>query len=493
MPELPKWANEMKEIFKGGSISQFVLYGNVNDWVSAPTNSGGTEFLPLKDFLVKVMFEPFETVLCYNRGKGIFPLKGGELFYQFLKVFDTFHRTSFSSIPSASAQDPAKSLDFGNLLPKEPKRALELLDRFIRNGLYRTRPNADQKAVADPMRVAGILDYAQYLFPRADPAYMNQDSVEVLIKVLEWASDRIISSAFIATCLITENLADLNKQIVESSYSAKLRIDLPNGVEVREYVEAVTATIPDFSSICEVDRQGLGQKLEGLSRVDIHDLIQRAVKNNRKITHSYLKTIKKEMIETSAGGRIEFVESARNLDDVAGHHEAKTWLRQDAGLIRKGRLKALPMGYLLNGRIGTGKTFLVECFAGEVGIPCVELKNFREKWVGASEGNLEGIFKILHAMGQVIVFIDEADQMAGKRGGGDGDSGLSGRIYGMLAREMSDTRNRGRIFWIFATSRPDLLEVDLKRVGRLDVHIPLFSPQTPDGKKELFLALAKKN
>ncbi len=74
------------------------------------------------------------------------------------------------------------------------------------------------------------------------------------------------------------------------------------------------------------------------------------------------------------------------------------------------------MGYLLTGRIGTGKTFLVQCLAGEVGIPCVELKNFRDKWVGATEGNLEKVFTVLHALGQVIVFVDEADQATGKRG-----------------------------------------------------------------------------
>jgi SpoVK/Ycf46/Vps4 family AAA+-type ATPase len=62
----------------------------------------------------------------------------------------------------------------------------------------------------------------------------------------------------------------------------------------------------------------------------------------------------------------------------------------------------------------------------------------------------------------------------------------------MLAKEMSDTRNRGRIIWIFATSRPDLLEVDLKRQGRLDVHIPMFPPETPAEMRALFLAIAKK-
>jgi SpoVK/Ycf46/Vps4 family AAA+-type ATPase len=57
---------------------------------------------------------------------------------------------------------------------------------------------------------------------------------------------------------------------------------------------------------------------------------------------------------------------------------------------------------------------------------------------------------------------------------------------------MSDTRNRGRIIWIFATSRPDLVEVDLKRQGRLDVHIPLFPPGDPAGRATLFAAMARK-
>jgi SpoVK/Ycf46/Vps4 family AAA+-type ATPase len=122
----------------------------------------------------------------------------------------------------------------------------------------------------------------------------------------------------------------------------------------------------------------------------------------------------------------------------------------------------------------------------------VVLKNFRDKWQGSTEGNLEKIFNVLKALGQVLVFIDEADQATGKREGGDGDSGVSGRVYGMLAAEMSDTSNRGKIIWVFATSRPDLLEVDLKRAGRLDVHIPLFPPQDAKGRNDLFKAMAKK-
>src|SRR5690606_33680455 len=60
------------------------------------------------------------------------------------------------------------------------------------------------------------------------------------------------------------------------------------------------------------------------------------------------------------------------------------------------------------------------------------------------------------------------------------------------AQAMSETRNRGRILWVFATSRPDLLEVDLKRPGRLDVHIPLFAPQTSEERGALMEAMASK-
>src|SRR6185295_5007434 len=243
---------------------------------------------------------------------------------------------------------------------------------------------------------------------------------------------------------------------------------------------------------CDVSNEVLARRLTGLSRVGARRVLASALTNNQKITDSWLIRMKKDLIERECQGLLEFVESPFTLDHVAGHDAVKAWLREDADLLKKGALRALPMGYLIAGRIGTGKTFLVQCWAGELGIPCVVLKNFRDRWVGATESNLEKIFAVLRALGQVVVFVDEADQAAGKRESGDSDGGLSGRVYSMLAKEMSDTRNRGKIIWVFATSRPDLVEVDLKRPGRLDVHIPLFPPQTPAEMKGLFTSVAAK-
>ncbi|MCY3020900.1 MAG: ATP-binding protein, partial [Planctomycetota bacterium] len=140
----------------------------------------------------------------------------------------------------------------------------------------------------------------------------------------------------------------------------------------------------------------------------------------------------------------------------------------------------------------TGKTYLMTCYAGTLGIPCVTLMNFRSQWQGVTEGNWEKILNTLKATGPVAVIIDEADAAVGNRDA-QGDSGTSSRVFSMLAQQMGDTNYRGRILWFLLTCRPDLLPIDMKRQGRAEVHIPLFYPDTEDEKRTYFAILAKKN
>jgi hypothetical protein len=493
---LPAWAEQMRQIFEAGATSQFLLHGNVFDLVPAPGGPAGTEWVSLDGFLRGTMFRTWDVVVRYDRGKGIQveppdlrrsdAYRGVKEIWSFLKGVDAFRGAPLASLPESSAD----RLDFSNQLPRDPRRALEIVDRILAFARRRKRV-VDGRT--QPFRLAVVLDYAHFIAPQGDPLYVA-DLSQTLIQIQDWAQNPEMTreDVSIATILVTENLADLNRTLVESPHNAKIRIPLPGAEDIRDFVNGLVPDKAELARASDVSREVLADKLVGLSRVSIRTLVRRALKSGERITSAYLTRMKKDLIEKEAAGRLEFLESSRTLDDVAGHDEAKAWLREDAVLLRRGRTQAIPMGYLLTGRIGTGKTYLVECLAGEIGIPCVEMKNFREKWVGATEGNLEKVFSILHALGQVIVFVDEADQMTGKRGGGDGDSGLSGRVYAMLAKSMSDTRNRGKIIWIFATSRPDLLEVDLKRQGRLDVHIPLFPPGDPAGRATLFAAMARK-
>jgi SpoVK/Ycf46/Vps4 family AAA+-type ATPase len=149
------------------------------------------------------------------------------------------------------------------------------------------------------------------------------------------------------------------------------------------------------------------------------------------------------------------------------------------------------MGYLLCGPVGTGKSFLAQCVSGEIGVPCVILKNFRSKYVGETEGNLERVLSVLRAMGPVVVVVDEADAALGSRES-EGDSGTSSRVFAMIASQMGDTAYRGKIIWMLLTARPDLLPIDIKRQGRAEVHIPLFYPTEEAEIRQMFVILAKK-
>jgi AAA+ superfamily predicted ATPase len=465
--ELPGWATEMRDLFRSGSAAQFLLHGNVFDVVSS-----GSRLLSLPGFLEQVMFASYDVVLRYDRSRGVRATHGAEDWGDFLQ--------------NALGRDASSPT-----LMREPGAALELIDRYLLRALnLRALPGGTAGA---PRRIAVIIEFAEFVVPRGDAIHLGGPFAANTVKVLGWANDPAIVQSNIVTVLISEGLHDLNALVVENPHAAALHVPLPDEPAMQAYMKTLMAAqFPDLESKSDVPLETLATRLTGLSRVGARTAVAMALGNDRRITAKWLGEIKKDLIEREGQGLLDFIESPFTLDNVAGHDAVKAWLREDAALLRKGALRALPMGYLIAGRIGTGKTFLVTCWAGELGIPCVVFKNFRDRWVGATESNLEKIFAILRALGQVVVFVDEADQAAGKREGGDGDSGLSGRVYSMLSKEMSDTHNRGRIVWVFATSRPDLLEVDLKRQGRLDVHIPLFPPNTPQEREALLLAIAKK-
>jgi transitional endoplasmic reticulum ATPase len=92
----------------------------------------------------------------------------------------------------------------------------------------------------------------------------------------------------------------------------------------------------------------------------------------------------------------------------------------------------------------------------------------------------------------VVIIIDEGDRAFGNTDG-DGDGGTSSRVIARIKEFMSDTSNRGRILFLVMTNRPDKLDVDLKRAGRLDRKIPFLYVQTPEDVEQVVVAQVRKN
>jgi AAA+ superfamily predicted ATPase len=310
-----------------------------------------------------------------------------------------------------------------------------------------------------------------------------------LVRFLSWAANPYIKRLNMAFCLVTEKLSELSERLTNSPHVASIEIPLPTAEERREFIATAAGENP-ASKLGTISVEGLAANSAGLSLVNLNVLLSQG--GSRTLDLSQFRKLKKSMIERQCQGLVEFVEPPHTLDLLVGQPAAKARLEEDAAWIAQGKLEMAPMGYLLCGAVGTGKTFFAECYAGSIGIPCLKLRNFRSKYVGETEGNLEQVLTVLRSLGPVVVIVDEADASLGNRQS-DGDSGTSGRVFSMIAQQMGDTRYRGRIIWMLLTCRPDLLPIDLKRQGRCEVHIPLFAPQDSAAITEMLAAMAKKN
>ena len=98
--------------------------------------------------------------------------------------------------------------------------------------------------------------------------------------------------------------------------------------------------------------------LAGVSVSSLENLVRIRQHENQPLADADLAKLKKGLVERDSAGLVEFIDSKRTLQDYFGQEALKTWLRQDIELWRQGDLKALPMGYLLCGPVGTGKTYL---------------------------------------------------------------------------------------------------------------------------------------
>lgn len=498
---LPIWAEDLRKRYLRGESSMFILHGNVFDVV---VHDG--KMLGLTEFLTTVLLkESRENIIVYNLSSG--------------------------------ASFPKKAENFSNwqeiAVEADKAKVLAMLERSIR--------------LTD--KTALILEYAEAIAPAGDPSFQTDADRSSIVTLHRWSFLPEIERGDNIIILIAENIAELAPKIVSNPKISVMEIPMPD-FETRKNVVVNTdarLTKEDANRYAEVtaglkavqissillpppqaeadlqDRETYIQTLlgnfadaeerahklaaltTGMNRDEIKKLVAPEAKENeaewektsplelaKLEADKLIASRKREIIERECFGLVEFVTPEHGFEIVGGMEEVKKDLLVIADSIRKGIRSRVPMGILFTGPMGTGKTFVAESFAKECGLTTIKLKNFRSKWVGATEGNLEKILNVIKAIGQVIVIIDEGDRAFGNTDG-DGDGGTSSRVIARIKEFMSDTSNRGRIMFLVMTNRPDKLDVDLKRAGRLDRKIPFLYSQTAEEVELVAKALLRKN
>jgi AAA+ superfamily predicted ATPase len=459
--QYPKWAQTLAERYLSRTINQFILHGNVHDLVSISRKDAS--YVRLKTFLSEEFFGARDFVIFYDRSSGIY-------------FRDQTSQEDFNH--ALAGRDTLLGTKYSQKMPKDPVGVFSLLEQYFRIRL------GNQKSVAF------IANYAETIVPAANTGSSGSEDRTSMVYLSRWARDQLFLASDFTTVLISENLADINKTLVQNPYVSTIKIGMPDEKQRMQYINYEDRE-GSFKDISKVSKEVVVQQTAGLNIINLQGILADARENKNTITFDNLVETKKKRIEAEARGLLEFVDNKYTLNDVAGNTKVKAHLRNTAQALKNGRRDVLPMGFLICGSVGTGKTFMVSCFSNEIGVPMVKLKNFRSQWQGVTEGNLEKILELLRAMAPVAVMIDEADAYLGNRRSG-GDSGVSRRVFSQISSFMSDTRNRGRILWFLMTARPDLMPVDLKRQGRAEEHLPLFPPQNRQERIELFEVIKRK-
>ncbi len=499
---LPAWAEDLRRRYLRGEASMFVLHGNVFDSVIYRGASWS-----LSDFLAgPLLAESKQTIALYNLATGVRWKK------------------------RAAGLEPGDAL-----LTSSPKdETLAALEKLLTGGC----------------RTAVILEYAENLAPAGDLSFQTDTDRAAVVTLHRWSFLPEIEKGDNVVLLVAENLTDLAPKLIANPKVAVVEIPMPDRAtrlavakladpgladrEAERYADstgglkaiqiasiltpppaaadsgerrAFIAGILGGGPAAEERAAKLAALTAGLGREEIRALLAPAAPGtagapptpgadpadparaeaDRLIAHR-----KREILERECYGLVELVAPEHGFEVVGGMDEVKRELTSIADNMREGRTARVPMGILFTGPMGTGKTFVAEAFAKECGLAAIKLKNFRSKWVGATEGNLEKILSVVQAIGQVIVIIDEGDRAFGS-GEGEGDGGTSSRVIARIKEFMSDTSNRGRILFLVMTNRPDKLDVDLKRAGRLDRKIPFLYSQAPEEVEEVARALVRKN
>ncbi|HKS59226.1 MAG TPA: AAA family ATPase, partial [Thermoplasmata archaeon] len=144
-----------------------------------------------------------------------------------------------------------------------------------------------------------------------------------------------------------------------------------------------------------------------------------------------------------------------------------------------------PRGILLYGPPGVGKTLLAKAAATESQANFISVKGpeIMSKWVGESEKAIRVIFKKARQASPAIVFIDEIDSIAPKRGL-QNSSGVTERIVNQLLTSIDGLEALERVLVLAATNRPDILDEALLRTGRFD-RLLYVEPPNLDGRLEI--------
>jgi ATP-dependent 26S proteasome regulatory subunit len=445
---IPSWLGAgVLERYHAGASHLFLLHGNVRD-----LQPFGDEYLPLANGLL-TLFAQRPYVVSYDVSSGL----------------------TFPDAEKAKAFK--KVLGIKQILPQDPNRALIVLDALLTSER------------CPPGSVAIVIEYAHAVAPADGGGGTERQQIT---QIARWASDDRIAARRPLIVLIAPNASDVSPEVYEGASCAEVvTIPRPELLARTDFAEALKLRYSEVA--WELTPAQLAAETGGLSLVQMEDAVQRAKSTREPVARATILERKIELLRQEYSDVLEILNPRYDLSAVGGLEHAVTELREVADIMKRGLTSAAPMGMILMGPPGTGKSFLAECFAKECGMLCVRFRPLRGMYVGQSERNQEKAFSAIRALAPVVVIVDESDQAeGGSRDQGSGDSGVTERMRASGFNFWADNALRGKVLRIDSTNRVDLIDSAMRRSGRTDLKIPILMPDE-QARKQIFEVQVKKH
>jgi hypothetical protein len=322
-----------------------------------------------------------------------------------------------------------------------------------------------------------MIEGADMLLPSGDGdvARMNDAQVRRIAIVTDWFGDPSFFGGKDTVLLFAESRSLIHPRIARLPQVLSVDVSAPDLASRKHFIQWHSVSSGNRSVPQSADT--VAEATAGLSLHAMRQLLLAADYSQKPINRQDITLQVEQFIQSQLGEDvIEFKKPSQSLKDVIGFSKLKEFLQ--TYLIP--RMK-LPDDRALPGAAIAGKTFIFEAVAAELDMPVLVLKNIRSQWFGQTDVIFERLKRVLEALEQVVIFVDEADTQFGSVGEGahETERRLTGKIQGM----MSDPRLRGKVIWLLMTARIHLLSPDIRRPGRVgDLIIPILDPVGEDRK-----------
>lgn len=474
--------------FKRQVAHQFLYVGNTSDYV--------TPGVILRDYLARVFVGALPLAVFYSPDEGItfadeHALESGV--EPFARNNGKTMREAFEAIgtragwlkPMGQAGAAASALGGGappakRELPSGPRDAIGMLLRLM------STAGASAQVVIDGL---------DFIAPPQDKGTMPEARAALVSMLRRSGRDRAMNQSGNLLIMLSPSTEEVH-EAVRGSSSGTFVYDVPLP-DTERRLEFIQNKIEADSWLLDMSPPALAAQTAGLMLIQIEDIGLRIGATKNPVTADAVDSLKSELIKAECAGLLEIIKPRAGFDNVGGQSHFKDWAALNfVDPIESGdaaRIREIPFSLMLSGPPGTGKTTLAEALGFEINWNLIVYKQVKDSLVGSSERNDAKAKRIIRAMAPAVVFMDEIDQLGGKRvtgGAGGGGDAVEASLFRSNLKFMEDTAMRGKLIIVGATNRPD--QVDDAMSSRFEYRVPILPPEDNEARADVLVRLCNR-